>query len=325
MYTKSKIETTNVPATEAKNQEEKTMEKIKATENMATQKPADITKELPASDEKQEGTMNMKESTKSKVTVAGKTATKKASAKAQKPAEKQNPVSALSEDKKREIIEKVSGEVITSATEAASIHLEAGRNLATLRMEISQHVVEIRKSYLLIAMKVQAIHNRKLYKAAGYTNIADMTMREWNLSPATTSCFLNICNRFGIFDPKTGDCIGLRPEYEGYSSSQLREMLPIPEKYLPELNPKMTVQEIRNRKKYIKSQEGMPDGDVSSPVKTPEKASRKKSLELLTTNSLADLDNVKSKLLEKLDEFETSHPDTQYHITVNLSYEEVTA
>ncbi|MBS6733802.1 MAG: hypothetical protein KH275_01150 [Clostridiales bacterium] len=325
MSTKTKIETVNVPATETRNQEEKTMEKIEATENKATRKPADITKEFPISEEKQEVTMDMKESTKSKVTATGKTAAKKAPAKAQKPAEKQNPGFTLSEDKKREIIEKVSGEVITSATEAASIHLEAGRNLATLRMEISQHVVEIRKSYLLIAMKVQAIHNRKLYKAAGYTNIADMTMREWNLSPATTSCFLNICNRFGIFDPKTGDCIGLRPEYEGYSSSQLREMLPIPEKYLPELNPKMTVQEIRNRKKYIKSQEGMPDGDVSSPVKTPEKASRKKSLELLTTNSLADLDNVKSKLLEKLDEFETSHPDTQYHITVNLSYEEVTA
>ena len=96
------------------------MEKIKATENTVTQKPADITKELPTSEEKQEGIMNMKESTKSKVTVAGKTATKKASAKAQKPAEKQNPVSALSEDEKREIIEKVSGEVIAPATDASS-------------------------------------------------------------------------------------------------------------------------------------------------------------------------------------------------------------
>ncbi|MFQ9014972.1 MAG: hypothetical protein ACLR6S_13615 [Lacrimispora saccharolytica] len=299
------------------------MEKIKATENTVTQKPADITKELPTSEEKQEGIMNMKESTKSKVTVAGKTATKKASAKAQKPAEKQNPVSALSEDEKREIIEKVSGEVIAPATDASSIHLKAGMDLASLCSDISQHVGEIKKFYLLIAMKVQAIHNRKLYKAAGYTNLADMTMHEWNLSPATTSCFLNICNRFGVLDPETGDCIGLRPEYEGYSSSQLREMLPIPEKYLPELNPKMTVQEIRNRKKYIKAQDGTPDGDVSSPAKPPEKASQKKSLELLTTNSLADLDNVKLKLLEKLDEFETSHPDTQYHITVNLSYEEV--
>ena len=266
----------------------------------------------------------MKESAKSNPTATDKTAAKKAPAKAKKPSDNQTPVPVPSVDEKTEVVEKVSGEVITPATEAAPIHLKAGMDLASLCTDISQHVGEIKKSYLLIAMKVQAIHNRELYKAAGYTNIADMTMHEWNLSPATTSCFLNICNRFGVLDPETSDCIGLRPEYEGYSSSQLREMLPIPEKYLPELNPKMTVQEIRNRKKYIKSQSGTPDGDVSSPAKLSEKSSRKKSVELLTTNSLADLDNVKSKLLEKLDEFETSHPDTRYHITVNLSYEEVT-
>lgn len=319
MSTESKIETTNIPETETKNQEEKVMEKTRKT---VTQKPVDITKEFPTLEEKQKASVIMEEATKSKSTATGKTTTKKAPAKTQKPAEKQNPMSSLLESEKREIIEKVSGEVIVPAADAASIHLKAGMDLSTLRMEISQCMGEIRKSYLLIAMKVQAIYNRKLYKAAGYTNITDMTMHEWNLSPATTSCFLNICNRFGVLDPKTGDCIGLQPEYESYSSSQLREMLPIPEKYLPELNPKMTIREIRNIKNYIKSQNGTPDGNASSPVNPPEKARRKRNLELLTTTGLVDLDNVKAELLEKLGEFESAHPDTQYHITINLSFEE---
>lgn len=316
---KSRIETTNIPATETKNQEEKAMEKTRKT---VTQKPADITKEFPTSEEKQEASMIMEGATKSNSTATSKTTTKKAPAKAQKPAEKQNSIPSLSEGERRGGIEKVSGEVIVPATDSGSIHLKAGMDVDTLCMEISQCMGEIRKSYLLIAMKIHAISNRKLYYAAGYKNLTDMTMDKWSLSPATTSCFLNICNRFGVFDPKTGDCIGLRPEYEGYSSSQLREMLPIPEKYLSELNPEMTVQKIRIRKKYIKSQNGTPDGNVSSPVNHPEKARRKRNLELLTTTGLVDLDNVKAELLEKLGEFESAHPDTQYHITINLSFEE---
>lgn len=98
MSTKNKA-ATNIPLSETQNQEEKSMEKSKVTENTTTQKPANITAELPTTEATQEVSMNMKESTKFKPTAPTKATQKKTQTK--KSASKQEPIPAPSADEKK--------------------------------------------------------------------------------------------------------------------------------------------------------------------------------------------------------------------------------
>lgn len=311
MAMKQNKETVNRQVIESQKQEEKTMTEIKEKKNSATQ-------ETVISEKKAEKIPTSETTTLPEV--AGQKTTVKTSQKKLPAADKQSSTVVL-QNNTAEVIEKLTGEVVASSTQFSSIRLEAGMSLASLCADIDQSMKDIKKSYLIVAIKIYAINNRKLYKAAGYTNIVEMAMKKWNLSAATTSCFLNICRRFGSMDQETGDCIGLRPEYENYSSSQLREMLPISEEHLSQFKPDMTVQEIRNRKKYLKEQNPSAEEETSADKKQ-KKSSRTKNLELLAINNPADLDNDKSALMEKLDAFENSHPGLRYRIIVNLTYEE---
>ena len=309
----TKNETVRISATETKNQEEKTMEKIKATENMATQKPADTAPVLPATEEKREVTMNMKESMKSKVTATGKTATKKAPAKAKKLSENQKPVPAPSLDEKMELIEKVSGEVITSATEAAPIHLESGLSFERLCQDIEHEMRAAEKSFIIIAMKLYSIDNRGLLKGTEYKGIGDFAKKHCRLSPTKTSCLIGICKRFGKIDRETGDCVGLLPEYEGYSYSALAELVPVKEEFLTDFNSDMTVKQIQRKKDAMRNLGYLETNKKSAGSKSPIK---------INAESIADL---KEKMQSALDAFESSHPDENYSFSLNLTYEEVTA
>lgn len=312
MSTKNKA-ATNIPLSETQNQEEKSMEKSKVTENTTTQKPANITAELPTSEEKQEVTKNMKESTKSNPTATGKTATKKAPAKAQKPVEKQNPIFSLSEGEKRESIEKVSGEVITPATEAASIHLESGLSFERLCQDIAHEMGAAEKSFIIIAMKLYSIDNRGLLKGTEYKGIGDFAKKHCRLSPTKTSCLIGICKRFGKIDPKTGDCVGLLPEYERYKYSALAELVPVKEEFLTDFTSDMSVKQIQRKKDAMRNLGYLETSKKSAGSKSPIK---------INAESIADL---KEKVQSALNAFESSHPDENYSFSLNLTYEAVKA
>ena len=171
--------------------------------------------------------MNTKESTKSNPTATGETATKKAPAKAKKPSDNQTPVPVPSVDEKTEVVEKVSGEVITPATEAAPIHLESGLSFERLCQDIAHEMGEAEKSFIIIAMKLYSIDKRGLLKGTEYKGIGDFAKKHCRLSPTKTSSLMGICKRFGKIDPETGDCVGLLPEYEGYKYCALAALVPV--------------------------------------------------------------------------------------------------
>ena len=50
---------------------------------------------------------------------------------------------------------------------------------------------------------------------------------------------------FGDHDPQTGDCIGIQPEYEPYSISQLIAMCNLPKELLKQVHPEMSVRAIQ--------------------------------------------------------------------------------
>lgn len=310
MSTKNKA-ATNIPLSETQNQEEKSMEKSKVTENTTTQKPANITAELPTTEVTQEVSMNMKESTKFKPTAPTKATQKKTQTK--KSASKQEPISALSADEKQEVIEKVSGEVITSATEAASIHLESGLSFERLCQDIAHEMGAAEKSFIIIAMKLYSIDNRGLLKGTEYKGIGDFAKKHCRLSPTKTSCLIGICKRFGKIDPETGDCVGLLPEYERYKYSALAELVPVKEEFLTDFTSDMSVKQIQRKKDAMRNLGYLETSKKSAGSKSPIK---------INAESIADL---KEKVQSALNAFESSHPDEKYSFSLNLTYEEVKA
>lgn len=308
MSTKNKA-ATNIPLSETQNQEEKSMEKSKVTENTTTQKPANITAELPTTEATQEVSMNMKESTKFKPTAPTKATQKKTQTK--KSASKQEPIPAPSADGKKEVIEKVSGEVITSATEVASIHLESGLSFERLCQDIAHEMGAAEKSFIIIAMKLYSIDNRGLLKGTEYKGIGDFAKKHCRLSPTKTSCLIGICKRFGKIDPETGDCVGLLPEYERYKYSALAELVPVKEEFLTDFTSDMSVKQIQRKKDAMRNLGYLETSKKSVGSKSPIK---------INAESIADL---KEKVQSALNAFESSHPDENYSFSLNLTYEEV--
>lgn len=242
--------------------------------------------------------------------------TKKAVAKPKKTVQKKpNTAETLTDAQTSEVIENVTDDVITSAYDSAEI-----QNYQKLCKEISQEINSVEKSYLSIAIKIHTIHKKKLYQIGNFANIYDFAYEKFGLSRATCNNYDNICKKFGKFDNVTDECIGLLPEYEVFSPSQLVAMFSLPKAVLKDIKPEMSVREIRRLQKTYEQQI---ESNSECIAQTSESKSRKpQKMELLKVSDINEvLETQTPALLNKFEEFKQAHPDSKYSISVTLVYE----
>ena len=131
--------------------------------------------------------------------------------------------------------------------------------------------VDIQKNFLKIAayLKLMNLYPGNFEKF-GCKDVYQFAERRWGYGSTSVKNFLAIAEKF-----MSGQ--ELLPAAEGYGYSQLVELCSIPETALAEFNPKMTVQEIRKKKKEVL------EGDSSKEEK--EKASKKeKEIDVFKTS-----------------------------------------
>lgn len=214
-----------------------------------------------------------------------------------------------------EVIEKVTGDVVSTSIFSPE-NVKAYEDYCN---GIDKEIGKVNISYLAIATKVYAIRHKKLFQIENYANVYDMAQEKYGFSRGTCNNYINICEKFGKIDEKTAECSGLLPQYKGFSSSQLVEMLQVPKKHLGEFTPDMSVREMRRKKGICKEKGVTLDGSKE----VAGTSAKKKKLELLKASDISEvLESGNTALKEKLAAFEQEHPEAAYNISITLVYEE---
>ena len=81
---------------------------------------------------------------------------------------------------------------------------------------------DMQKSSFDIAYALHSIYCNNYYKIDGYKNIYDYARERYGISRGTTNNFINITERFAVLDKPAFE---LKPDYSGFSSTQLICML----------------------------------------------------------------------------------------------------
>lgn len=210
---------------------------------------------------------------------------------------------------KKEEIEKVTGEIMVSFNaEDKDIYKKSCKN-------ISNNLKTAKKAIFVIAITLYNIHKRKLYEIENYSNIYDMAKDKFNISRGLCHEYISICDRFGIIDEQK--CTDLQPEYKEYEPSKLAVMAKLSDESLKSINPGMSVRDIKKIQREDKSKSSQEDGHTEND--TAKKWNKRK--ELLEITDIANIsEDEKQMILEELEQFKQKNPDTEYKISITLTY-----
>lgn len=118
---------------------------------------------------------------------------------------------------------------------------------------IKGYLTEIANTYLLVAFRIYEINRYGTFKSK-YKNIVEACQAELGFKKSTTYNMINIVETFG--KPDTSGFITYSSLFglDKFSYSQLCEMLSLSDKQRLQVTPDMTVKEIREIKKEIKTE-----------------------------------------------------------------------
>lgn len=116
-----------------------------------------------------------------------------------------------------------------------------GKSVDIIRTELKN----IKKSFVRLGWHLKKIKDNGWYQKEGYKNIYEFAKEKFNISQPTATRFINICTEFS----ESGSSPELDARYQGYSLSQLTEMLNVGADKRQGISPDMTVKEIREFKR----------------------------------------------------------------------------
>lgn len=210
-------------------------------------------------------------------------------------------------DKERkEEIEKVTGEVMPNFT------ADERKCYKTLCKNIDTNLKKMEHSFFAIASALCDIQDNSLYEIDGYNNIYDFAKAKFNIGRGTCNEYIHICESFGQYDEAKEKYIDLQPEYKGYGQSKLAIMTKLSDKSLKNITPEMSVRDIKKIQQEEKNKSSSKNGQFGN---------RGKKIELLKISDIVNIsDAERETLCEKLDKFRQENPDTEYKLSITLTY-----
>lgn len=115
------------------------------------------------------------------------------------------------------------------------------------RKELKRKLDETSENFIIIGYILKQVRDRQLYRNGGYGDINAFGFGEYGLSKSTVSRFMNINTKFSV----GGNSREIRPEYRGYGSSKLQEMLSINEEDMALVTADTTVDQVQELKKAV--------------------------------------------------------------------------
>ena len=133
-------------------------------------------------------------------------------------------------------------------------------NLASVKYMYTD-LTDIRKYYIRLGFHLNEFYCRVGYMSFGYATLEDFCEANLGLDKSAVSRCINVyrnfnarddCERIGNYESH-GLAMDLSERWKDYSYTQLCEMLPLTEDQRKQIKPDMTVKQIREYKKSLKS------------------------------------------------------------------------
>lgn len=118
-----------------------------------------------------------------------------------------------------------------------------------IKNRIKQSISQVCANYISIAYDLKEVSTKKLYIDAGYSGMGKYALSEFGISEDKCSWLIKVAERFCL--PEQAE---LMPQYKDFGISVLREMLPLSDEKLEEIDPSTTVAQIRSMKKEAKEE-----------------------------------------------------------------------
>ena len=133
-------------------------------------------------------------------------------------------------------------------------NLREERELAKESYEyITRDVNDIKTNAIRFGFHLMECKENRYYEDYGFNNFYEFIEKNWRLEKSTVSRYINLFMEFSLYQDGQHK-IFLDSKYEGYSYSQLSEMLPLSDKQRKQIKPEMTITEIRELKKSWKKE-----------------------------------------------------------------------
>ncbi len=162
----------------------------------------------------------------------------------------------------------------------------------TIKNIIKGKLNSVAESFVSIGYRLKQVRDGELYKEDGYKNIYEFAKNEYNIDKSNVSRFMNINDKFS----ENGNSPFLIPEYAGYGSSKLAEMLNMDNEELKLVTDKTTVTEIREIKQI--RNEAEQNGVVATSQQTEESPDFTRSESDFKQEENKDISNLKNILIE---------------------------
>lgn len=131
------------------------------------------------------------------------------------------------------------------------LNLREERELARASVKyILTDMSDIRRSFIRLGFHLYEFERMHYYEDFGYTSIVEFAKENLGLSKTQVSVYKNIYLQFGFYEEHSSvPKMWLDDKYKQYSYSQLREMLSMSEENRKQVNPDMSIEQIRELKK----------------------------------------------------------------------------
>ena len=118
---------------------------------------------------------------------------------------------------------------------------------------IKKDIMDIKTSYIRLGFHLAECKTCKYYEKFGYVDFHEFVFNNFGLDKSALSRILAVYDRFCMRNNNGNRTMFLDDKYVGYSYSQLCEMLPLSNKEIYGINSNMTVSQIREYKKSLKT------------------------------------------------------------------------
>lgn len=107
--------------------------------------------------------------------------------------------------------------------------------------DIRNRMEDTVENFIVIGYRFKQIRESRIFEKDNFKSLEEFAKAEYGLSKSTVYRFIKINDKYSV----GGNSMEIRPEFTGYGYSQLQEMLYLSETEIEEVNPGMTVKEIR--------------------------------------------------------------------------------
>lgn len=156
-------------------------------------------------------------------------------------------------------------EILTMGQEETPAEWWEGTSFEDAKAIIRSNMDNVARNSVAIGYYLRSIRDREQYREGGYQSFEDFIKAEYSMSYSAASRLIGLCDRFS----RGGNSPVLADTYQGYSKSLLVEMLPMSDEQLEQVQPGMTVAEVREIKREAR-EEVIPEQDPEPPAEESE-------------------------------------------------------